>query len=150
MAYDHTRYLMLPEHCQTPGRRVRLRWAAKCVVPGYVDFTLGTCRGALRAGPTCYELLAVTNSVHGNGDFARLLRHLLALARAHRRDLLVLDIGTDYLYAHLQRVYAMQPVATTRHLLLPVGGAGTCPEAFLTSEENPALDALLCLITHMV
>lgn len=95
-------------------------------------------------------MLAVTNSAHGNGDFARLMRHLLALARAHRRDLIVLDIGTDYLYAHLQRVYAMQPVGTTRHLLLRVGGPGTCPEEFRTSEENPALDALLCLLTHMV
>lgn len=150
MAYDHTRFLFLPEHRQTPGRRVRLGMAAKCVVPGYVDFTLGTCRGALRAGPTAYQLLAITNSARGNGDFGRLMRHLLALGRAHGRDLIVLDIGPDYLWTHLRRVYGMRPVGTTRHLLRQVGGPGTCPGEFLTSEDHPVLDALLCVLTNMV
>lgn len=145
--YDHSPYLHLPEHCQTPGRRIMLH-LSKSIVPGYSNFSLGTCQGALRAGPTLYELLAVTNSSPGNGDFKRLMRHLLALGRAHKRDLIVLEIKQEYLYQHLQRVYAMQPVPGTLHLLRQVGGPGSCPETFLKSEPHPLLDALLDLATR--
>lgn len=148
-AYDHIQYLRLPEHRHTPGDRVILR-LRKSIVPGYSNFELGTCAGAIRGGPTMYELLAVTNSQPGNGAFKRLMRHLLALGRAHRRDLIVLEIKPEYLYQHLIKTYGMQPVGTTRHLLLQVGGPGTCPQQFLASESHPVMDRLLEQLARLV
>lgn len=147
-AYDHVRYLRLPEHRHTPGNRVVLR-LRKSIVPGYSNFELGTCAGAVRGGPTLYELLAVTNSSPGNGDFKRLMRHLLALGRAHKRDLIILEIKPEYLYQHLIRVYKMQPVGDTRNLLLPIAGPGTCPAEFSVTKSHPLLDMLLERLTKL-
>lgn len=137
----------LPEHYQQRGQRVVLR-RVPCVVPHHIGFELGTCQGALRCGATAYELLAVVNTRPGNGDFQTLLKHLRALGRAHRRDLLGVEVTNAGLYASLQRTAGMEPVPGTRHLLLRIAGPGSCPPHLLESRSHPLVDKLLAMVTR--
>lgn len=112
-------------------------------VEGYFQFTYGSCQGALRVSEEAIELLAVFNEEPGNGDFACLIRHLVVLGQVRGRDLVALEVQSQELYEHLRLYWTMEPVPGTRHLLLPVGGPGSCRPELMSTGEDAQLDYLL-------
>lgn len=114
---------------------------------GCEKFVFGSCDGLLMLTPSTYEVVAVINSRPGNGTFAKFIAHLKALARQHKRDVLVVEIHNPGLGQHLASKHSFTLVPGTRHAFLAVAGPGIVPAVYTQPTKPGPVDSLLSLLT---
>lgn len=60
-----------------------------------------TCEGLYKSSPTSFDILAITNSVPGNGHFEDVLEWFYNSCRRDQKDLVILEVWNSELKRHL-------------------------------------------------
>lgn len=67
----------------------------------YSKFRIGTCEGLWTCTKTTYDILAVTNSIPGNGHFEDVMQWFIHSCKRDKLDLRFLEIMNKDFKAHL-------------------------------------------------
>src|ERR1044071_4646203 len=67
----------------------------------FKEFRVGTCDGLWQSTPTSYDILAITNSIPGNGHFEDVLQWFESSCKRDGKDFKFLEVWNNGLRQHL-------------------------------------------------